>query len=90
MVTHQESDEIEQITKSSHCRANFYLFILFSEEKIAYVIHILTIKFMLILQKSERTSFKTMFDFGLLKGKRVPIFFFKLQILIRFTLFDNQ
>ena len=37
--TRQESEEIEQITKSSHCRANFYLFISFSEEKIAYVIH---------------------------------------------------
>ena len=37
--TRQESEEIEEITKSSHCRANFYLFISFSEETIAYVIH---------------------------------------------------
>ena len=37
--TRQESDDIEQITKSSHCRANFYLFISFSEEKIAYITH---------------------------------------------------
>ena len=35
---------------------------------------------MLILQKPERSSFKTLIDFGLLKGERVPvIFFFKLQ-----------
>ena len=30
---------------------------------------------MLILQKSERTSFKTMLDFCLLKGEWVPAFF---------------
>ena len=35
-----KNDELEQITKSSHCRANFYLFISFSEEKIVvYVTH---------------------------------------------------
>ena len=34
-----KNDEIEQITKSSHCRANFYLFTSFSEEKIVYVTH---------------------------------------------------
>ena len=39
MITRRESDEIEQITKSSHFRANFYLFISFSEEKIAFVTH---------------------------------------------------
>ena len=39
MVTRQESDEIEQITKYSHCRVNFYFFISFSKEKIAYVTH---------------------------------------------------
>ena len=39
MVTRQESDEIEQITKSFHYRANFYLFVSFSEEKIAYKTH---------------------------------------------------
>ena len=39
MVTHRKSDEIEQTTKSSHCKANLYLFISFSEEKIAYITH---------------------------------------------------
>ena len=39
MVTRQESEEVEQITKSSHCRANFYFFISFCDEKIAYVIN---------------------------------------------------
>ena len=37
MATRQESDETDQITKSSHCRPNFYLFISFSAEKIAYL-----------------------------------------------------
>ena len=46
---------------------------------------------MLILQKPERSSFKTLVDFGLLKGERVPvIFFLSYKILIRCTLFDNQ
>ena len=35
---------------------------------------------MQILQKSERTSFNTMFDFRLRKGERVSVFF-KLQNL---------
>ena len=34
-----KNDELEQIKKSSHCRANFYLFISFSEGKIVYVTH---------------------------------------------------
>ena len=45
LVTHQESDEIEQITKFSHCKAYFCLFISFSEQKIAYVTHTFNNKF---------------------------------------------
>ena len=72
MVTRPKSDEIEYIRKSAHCRANFYLLISFSEKDYLRSIS-LTIKFMLILQKSERTSFKTMFDFRQLQGERVPV-----------------
>ena len=63
MVTRQKIDEIEYITKSSHCRPNFYLFISFSEEKTAYVTHTFNNEIYGDLQKSERTSFKIMFGF---------------------------
>ena len=39
MLKRQESDEIEKVRKSSHWRATFYLFISFSEERIAFATH---------------------------------------------------
>ena len=77
LVTHQESDKTEQITKPSPCRINFCL--PQSLNKRLPTSHMpLTLKFMLILQNSMHTIFKTMFDFHPLKGETVPVSFVKL------------